>query len=150
MVGAINIAPLSETVEIRGNKLTVRGLEAEVIIGLLANFDEFRRMWDTRKFDMDAFIRLNKPAAAYVIAGCVDGLDEDNAANLSLGERAEIMARIIRLSSDKGVHPFVSLMEALGLGADLSAAAPATKSSRSSRNSSRADTPMPGDIQSVS
>jgi hypothetical protein len=149
MVGAINIAPLSETVEIRGHKLTVRGLEAEVIIGLLANFDEFRKMWDTRKFDMDAFVRLNKPAAAYVIAGCVDGLDEENALNLSLGERAEILSRVIRLSSDKGVHPFVSLMEALGLG-DPSSAAPAMKSSPRSKNSSRTDTPTPGDIHAAS
>jgi hypothetical protein len=146
MPGAINVAPLVETFDYRGTRqLRVNGLEAETLIGLFAQFDDLRRMWDTRKFDAAAFQKLSKPAAAYLIAACVEDLDEENAANLSLGERVEILAKIARISMPRGIGPFVELMEALGVGAP-SSTPPATKSSKQSKNSSRPGTPEPGDI----
>jgi hypothetical protein len=150
MPGAINIAPLVESVDIRGQKLLVNGLEAETLIGLFAEFDDLRRMWDTRKFDLAAFKKLSKPAVAYVIAACVEDeegncLDRMNAANLTLGERAEILAKIARISAPRGIGPFMDLM-ALVVGGDPSSMPPDTKSSKQSKNSLRPGIETPGTI----
>jgi hypothetical protein len=145
MPGAINIAPLFETVDIRGRKLRIKGLEAETIIGLYAQFDDLRRMLDTRKFDALSLAKLSVPAAAYVIAACIDDLDEKNAANLSLGERVEILVKILKISMGRGIGPFVEMLE-LFAAAVQSSLQPDMGSSNKSKNSSRPGTMEPGTI----
>lgn len=149
MPGAINVAKLEATVDIRGQQCKVRGLEAETIFYVLGNFDEVRKMWDLKRFDAAGFAKLSGPAAAYIISQSIEELDEENADNLSISEKVEILAKIWKISAPKGIGPFVELMEALGVGAP-SDSRPAMKSPRPSKNSGATDTPTHADTRLAS
>lgn len=116
MVGMIDIAPVVEKVDIRGTVCAVRGLELDQIVALCWEFPEIEQMWEKRKVDNQALLKLSRPAMGAIIAACVDEIDAKNATNLSLGERVEVLAKIVKVTMPRGLGPFVELLGALRLG----------------------------------
>ena len=51
MPGLVDIAPLVETVDVRGAKVDVKGVSAEAVASLLWRFPELRKQWATGNWD---------------------------------------------------------------------------------------------------
>lgn len=120
MAGLVDIVPAVEVVEVRGLELEVSGLTVEGIGGLLLRFPELRKMFETRSLDLEALLKCSdKLIAALIAAGTGSAANkaaEKAAAGLALGEKAEVLAAILRVTMPKGVGPFVKLMDAFGMG----------------------------------
>lgn len=134
MADLLSIAPLTEFVDVRGAKATVTGVSAKGIAGLIFRFPELRKMWASGKWDMAALLDLSDDILTALVAAGVAELDEANAANLALDEKAELLGAIVRVTMPRGPVPFVEAVTSLigGVGG-LSAKAPATKSPRPSK-----------------
>jgi hypothetical protein len=140
MVGLIDIAPATETVEAQGNAVTVHGVSAKGLAHLLARFPELRRLMTGQEVEVDQILAMGGDAVAAVIAaGC--GYPGDNAVeaiagNLSLDIQADLLAAILRLTLPRGIGPFVEKLTGLAsiLGVDdaPSDTAPDTKSRKPS------------------
>ena len=144
MAGLVDIVPAIETVEVRGQQLEVTGLTVEGIGSLLMRFPELRKMFETRSLDVEALLKSSDKLIAAVIAagtGSAANRAAEKAANgLSLGEKAEVVAAIIRVTMPKGVGPFVRLMDAVGMdNVGPSATASATTSPSAPSPSSSED-----------
>jgi hypothetical protein len=130
MAGLIDIAPLTETVEVRGQKATVSGLSVQGLAALLFRFPDLSRMWATSKWDMGALLAMSDDILAAIIAAGVAELDEARAANLALDEKAELLGAIVKVTMPRGPIPFMAaltkLMGSGGSGDDVKA--PALKS----------------------
>jgi hypothetical protein len=117
MVGLIDIVPLVERVTIRGHEVEVRGLDLTQLGLLLWRFPEFRKLYETRRLDVEALLAAGAPAvAALVAASCPDTITEESARNLAPGEQAEILAKILKITMPSGVGPFVEILGTLALG----------------------------------
>jgi hypothetical protein len=140
MVGLIDIAPATETIQAQGKPVTVHGVSAKGLSHLLARFPELRRLMTGQEVQTDELLAMGGDAVAAIIAaGC--GYPGDNAAetiagSLSLDVQADFLAAILRLTLPKGVGPFVEKLTALGslLGVDdaRSDTVPDTKSRKQS------------------
>lgn len=135
MADLISIAPLTETVEVRGVKVAVSGVSAQGIAGLLFRFPEVRKMWATGKWDAESLLSMSDEILAAVIASGVRQIDEANAANLALDEKAELLGAIVRVTMPRGPGPFVEALTALmgSVGAGPSPRAPGMKSPQRSK-----------------
>jgi hypothetical protein len=132
MPDLLSIAPLTETVEVRGAKVQVCGVSAKSIVGLLSRFPDLRKAWAMGKFDI---AQIPDETMAAIIAAGVSNIDEENAANLALDEQMELMAVIIRVTMPRGPVPFMATLTGmLGSvsGEKASPKAPATKSPKRS------------------
>jgi hypothetical protein len=140
MVGLIDIAPATETVEAQGKPVTVHGVSAKGLAHLLARFPELRRLMAGQEVQADQLLAMGGDAVAAIIAaGC--GYPGDNSAetiagSLPLDIQADLLAAILRLTLPRGIGPFVEKLTELGslLGVDdgPSATAPDTKSRKQS------------------
>lgn len=109
-----DIVPLTETVQIRGRTLEVRGLEIEDIVPLVMRFPELRDVFSGNA--AAALPKIRQAHSALVAAGLgLNGNDEEELGifNLSLGERLTLSNAILRLTG--GFGPFVEMMTMLGL-----------------------------------
>lgn len=115
MTDIVNFVPLDAKVEIRGQKITVRGLELEEIGGLLYRFPKFREIKQLNASDLIKL--MDKDIQSAVIAAAAGRAGNEKAeksfANLSLGERVKIVAKIIELTAPDGIGPFVDLIQTL-------------------------------------
>lgn len=140
MVGLIDIAPATETVDVQGKPVAVLGVSAKGLAHLLARFPELRRLMSGQEVQADQLLAMGGDAVAAVIAaGCGhpgDSTAEAIAGTLSLDLQADLLAAILRLTLPRGIGPFVEKLTALGslLGVEdaQSATGPDTKSRKPS------------------
>jgi hypothetical protein len=126
MPGLIDIAPALEHVDVRGNDITVSGLSVEAIGTLIFRFPKFRQMVETNKWDAEGLLKMSDEAIAAIIAASCNGAFNEQTANyLGLGEKAELLSAIFRITMPRGPGPFVDLMRTFGL---IGAAASSTAS----------------------
>ena len=141
MVDLLSIAPLIETVEVRGAKVPVKGTNAKGIIGLLNRFPDLMKMWSKGEWETNTLLELSDEVLAALISSGVESLDEANAMNLSLDEKVELIGAVIRVTMPRGPVPFVEslvrLMDSVGGPEGASRKALAMKLRKPSSNSSR-------------
>jgi enoyl-CoA hydratase/carnithine racemase len=140
MVGLVDIAPAVECVDVQGTPVSVHGVSAKGLAGLLGRYPELRMLMTGKEVGADQLLAMGGDAVAAIIAaGCgypADDKAESVAARLSLDAQADLLAVILRLTLPKGVGPFVEKLTALGgtLHADdaQSGTEPASKSRKPS------------------
>ena len=137
MASLLNIAPLTESVEVRGAQIPVRGVTAQGIAQLLFRFPELRKMWSTGKWDTDQLLAMSDDILAAVIAA---GIDDDpdteaSARNLALDEKAELLGAVIRVTMPRGPAPFMESLTKLmgGVSGEALPKGLATKSPKPSK-----------------
>lgn len=135
MADLLSIAPLTETIEVRGAKVSVSGVTARGIADLLFRFPDLRKMWGTGQWDLAALLAMSDDILAAVIAAGCRQIDEENAGNLALDEKAELLGAIVRVTMPRGPGPFVEAVTGLmgSVGGGRSPVAPGTKSQRQSK-----------------
>ena len=140
MVGLVDIAPITASVVIRGNTLTVVGVSAKGVAHLLARFPQLRALMTGRDVALDEIIRLGGDVVAAIIAAGIgkpgDEEQEQAVDNLTLEEQADLLLAIVKLTIPNGVSPLVDKLSSLGMnpGAGGDTATPALKSHKPSRN----------------
>lgn len=110
MDGLLVIAPLSESVDIRGAAVPVGGLSAQAIAGLLYRFPEIMKMWGSKKWDAATLLSLSDQVVAAIVASACPRIDEANAMHLSLDEKAELIGAVLRLTMPRGIGPFMETL----------------------------------------
>lgn len=124
MVGLIEIAPATETIQAQGKPVTVHGVSAKGLAHLLARFPELRKLMTGQEVEVDQILAMGGDAVAAIIAaGCGypgDDAAEAIAGNLSLDIQADLLAAILRLTLPRGIGPFVEKLTGLAsiLGVD--------------------------------
>ena len=119
MVGLVDIAPITSSVTIRGQDITITGVSARGIASLLARFPELRALVTGREVALDELLRLGGDVIAAIIAagtGSPGDNDAEQAAdNLTLEEQADLLAAIVEFTLPRGLSPLVEKMSRLGL-----------------------------------
>ena len=139
MVGLVDIAPITSSVVIRGQDITITGVSARGIASLLARFPELRALMTGREVGLDALLRLSGDVIAAIIAagtGAPGNTQAEAAAdNLTLEEQADLLGAIVELTMPRGLGPLVEKLSLLGLLAGGGASAmQATTSLQPSKN----------------
>jgi hypothetical protein len=161
MVSLLDIAPVKESVTIRGVDLPVNGLTAMHIASLFAKFPEIRRIVTTSspgKNVIESLInRAPEAAGLLVCAGTGADLEDKEklephlrqALSLNFGEQFEILQKVIDLTFPKGLPSFLEGLERLMVasGGALGKAPATTSSAPSSSASSTAETKTDAGIQ---
>jgi hypothetical protein len=139
MPGLIDIAPALEHVDVRGNDITVSGLSVEAIGTLIFRFPKFRQMVETNKWDGEGLLKMSDDAIAAIIAASCNGAFNEQTANyLGLGEKAELLSAIFRITMPRGFGPFVELMRTFGLIESVASGMGSATTSPAASNSSSA------------
>ncbi len=132
MVGLVDIAPVTSTVTVRGQDITMTGISARGIAHLLARFPELRALMTGREVALDDLLRLGGDVVCAIIAagaGSPGDADVETAAdNLTLEEQADLLAAIVELTMPRGLGPLVERLSRLGLLAGGASATQATTS----------------------
>lgn len=132
MVGLVDIAPLTSTVSVRGQEITVTGVSARGIAHLLARFPELRALMTGREVALDDLLKLGGDVVCAIIAvgtgSPADEAAEKAADNLTLEEQADLLAAIVELTMPRGLGPLVERLSRLGLLAGGASAMQATTS----------------------
>lgn len=130
MVGLVDIAPVTSTVSVRGQDITVTGVSARGIAHLLARFPELRALMTGREAALEDLLRLGGDVIAAIIAagtGAPGDADVEKAAdNLTLEEQADLLGAIVELTMPRGLGPLVERLSRLGLLAGGGSATQAT------------------------
>ena len=138
MVGLVHIAPVTSTILVRGQDITITGVSARGIALLLARFPELRAVITGREVAMDDLLKLGGDVIAAIIAagtGVPGDVDAEKAAdNLTLEEQADLLAAIVELTMPRGLGPLVERLSRLGLLAGGASAMQATTSPQPSKN----------------
>lgn len=139
MVGLVDIAPVTSTVLVRGQEVTVTGVSARGIALLLARFPELRALMTGREVALDELLKLGGDVVAAIIAAGTgtpgDAQAEAAADNLTLEEQADLIAAIVELTMPRGLGPLVDRLSRLGLlAASGGSATQVTTSPSPSRN----------------
>ena len=138
MVGLVDIAPITSSVTIRGQDITITGVSARGIASLLARFPELRALVTGREVALDGLLRLGGDVIAAIIGAGTgtpgDAQTEAAADNLTLEEQADLLAAIVELTMPRGLGPLVERLSRLGLLAGGASAMQATTSLQPSKN----------------
>ncbi|RUY19972.1 hypothetical protein EN981_36910, partial [Mesorhizobium sp. M7A.F.Ca.CA.001.13.2.1] len=110
MPDLLSIAPLTATVPVRGDQAIIRGVEVQTIADLLFRFPDLRKMWARGNFQIEPLLGMSDTIIAALIAAGCSNIDEANAKNLSLDEKAELLAAIVRVTMPRGAAPFVAAL----------------------------------------
>ncbi|ESY72316.1 hypothetical protein X740_33415 [Mesorhizobium sp. LNHC221B00] len=117
MTDFIDIAPLTFTETVRGNEVTVRGVELTDIARIVMRFPEVANLFDLKskksKVDPKTFGTLSVALQAALIAAGIDRVNEKGAANLTPGERALLISRILLLTVPSPAGPFLEALARL-------------------------------------
>jgi hypothetical protein len=122
MASLLDIAPLTATVSVRGTDIAVSGVSAKGIANLMSRFPEIREMMVGKEVSVDRLMEIGGDAVAAIIAAGTGHPGEPDheavAANLNLGEQADLIGAIIKLTAPKGVGPLVEKLAGMtgGLG----------------------------------
>lgn len=115
MVDFVDILPLRETVEVRGHSITVKGVEMADVGQLVYEHPELAGLITGGKLDVAALLSLSDAIVSAIIAAGTPQLTPESAGNLALGEKADLLGPILRMTMPRGVGPFVdALTSALG------------------------------------
>lgn len=118
MASLLDIAPLTETVSVRGTDIPVTGVSAKGIAQIMARFPEVREMMVGREVSVDRLVELAVDAVGAIIAAGTghpgDPDHERMAASLLLEEQADLLAAILRVTLPRGVGPLVEKLKAMG------------------------------------
>lgn len=131
MAGLLDIAPLAETVAIRGTAVSVTGLSACDIAALMARFPVLAEAIGGRAVTVDRLVAMAPDAIADIIAAGTGAGGNDAAIAMARSllpeEAADLLEAIIRVTLPRGVGPLVERLGALGasLGGAASPTAPA-------------------------
>lgn len=139
MAGLLDIAPLTETVTVRGQDIEVGEISGTAIVRLLARFPELRKMMALKRMDPEGLLAIGGPALDAIIAAACghpgDKEYEAAAARLGADVQVEILEVAIRLTMPKGPGPFAErLLKLAGSLEGQLPRAPATKSRKPSRS----------------
>ena len=138
MVGLVDIAPVTSTVTVRGQDITVTGISARGVALLLARFPELRALMTGREVALDDLLRLGGDVVCAIIAagtGTPGDADVETAAdNLTLEEQADLLAAIVELTMPRGLGPLVERLSRLGLLAGGGSSTQVTTSPPPSKN----------------
>jgi hypothetical protein len=138
MVGLVDIAPVTSTVSIRGQDITITGVSARGIAHLLARFPELRALMTGREVAFGDLLKLGGDVICAIIAAGTgapgDAESEKAADNLTLEEQADLLAAIVELTMPRGLGPLVDRLSRLGLLAGGASATQATTSPQESKN----------------
>ena len=119
MVGLVDIAPVTSTILVRGQDITITGVSARGIALLLARFPELRAVITGREVAMDDLLKLGGDVIAAIIAAGTgvpgDAQAEAAADNLTLEEQADLLGAIVELTMPRGLGPLVEKLSRLGL-----------------------------------
>ncbi|TPI13869.1 hypothetical protein [Mesorhizobium sp. B4-1-1] len=116
MTEFIDIAPLTVTETVRGHQVEVHGVELTDIAQIIFRFPEVAKLFDMKgkkKIDPQAFGALSKALQAALIAAAVPRISEAGAANLTPGERALLVSRILLLTVPSPAGPFLEALARL-------------------------------------
>lgn len=133
MAGLLDIAPLSETVAVRGTPVQITGVSAKGIALIMARFPEVQQMMVGREVSVERLLEIGGDAVAAVIAagtGNPGNAEAEAVANgLLVEEQADLLEAIIRVSLPRGIGPLVEKVSGMAnsLGGAVSPSAPATK-----------------------
>lgn len=126
MIGLIDMAPSTDTVEVRGTSVAVHGVSASGLAVLLGRFPDLRKLMTGLEVETAQLMAIGGDAVAAIIAaGCGypgDEKAETVAAKLSLDAQADFLGAILRLTLPRGLGPFVGKLTALGGILDVDAA----------------------------
>ena len=138
MVGLVDIAPVTSTILVRGQDITITGVSARGIALLLARFPELRAVITGREVAMDDLLKLGGDVIAAIIAAGTGSPGDDDAEraadNLTLEEQADLLAAIVELTMPRGLGPLVERLSRLGLLAGGASAMQAATSPLPSKN----------------
>ena len=138
MVGLVDIAPITSSVVIRGQDITITGVSARGIAFLLARFPELRAVMTGREVALDDLLKLGGDIIAAIIAAGTGApgntLAEAAADNLTLEEQADLLGAIVELTMPRGLGPLVERLSRLGLLAGGASAMQAATSPLPSKN----------------
>ena len=119
MVGLVDIAPVTSTILVRGQDITITGVSARGIALLLARFPELRAVMTGREVALDDLLKLGGDVIAAIIAAGTGSPGDDDAEraadNLTLEEQADLLASIVELTMPRGLGPLVERLSRLGL-----------------------------------
>jgi hypothetical protein len=125
MVSLLDIAPLSTTVDVRGNAIPVYGVSALGVASLLRRFPQLQEVLSgkTISLTVDDLLQLVPEAIASIIAAGTGNPSlehEQAAAGLTVQEQTELLRAIFELTFPRGLNPFLEglagLKAAAGLG----------------------------------
>lgn len=139
MVGLLDIAPVTERVSVRGQEIEVTGVSAKGVAHLLSRFPELRALVTGRGASPEALMEIGGDIVAAIIAAGTgypaDERAEKIASELSIGEQADLIASIFKLTMPQGFGPFVEKLTGLGnlLSGEGATAMPAAKSPKPSK-----------------
>lgn len=126
MVGLLDIGDLTETVEVRGKKVEVRGMSARTFFHLLNTLPELKAMLTGMKIEEEItatllMARVPEAVHSIIAAATTPGfleMDWDTrqpyvnaAANMNMGEQAEFIRKIWDLTFPKGVRSFLDALD---------------------------------------
>lgn len=113
-----DIAPISESVIIRGDKIAVKGITNEGISVIWRRFPVVTELLSgTATIDTIA-VKAPEAIAAIIAAGCGFPGDEEAeaiAANLTVDESTALLSSILAMTWPRGFGPFVESLTRLGL-----------------------------------
>jgi hypothetical protein len=117
MSSLLDIGPLTDQVEIRGNKITVQGLSAGHLFQLFNDFPEMRKMFDSKGDAKEVFLSLAPELIAKVIAMATgkphDKQAEMQAMALGAWEQGVILLAVQQMTFPRGIGPFVDMVTKL-------------------------------------
>jgi hypothetical protein len=124
MTSLLQIVPLTETIQVRGIAITIRGLSARGIGHLLARFPALRElMGGTELSSQELFDLGGDIVAAIIAAGCGslgDAKAEAVADHLTVEEQTDLLSAIVRLTMPGGIGPFVEKLGSIGTALNIS------------------------------
>lgn len=120
MTSLLDIGPLTENVEVNGQKISVRGLSANAMFELLRDIPELRLLMAQKMLDNDnaaSLISQIPVAVGGVIAAATGHLGEEDHINAALqlpaGVQLEFLEAIVRLTFPRGIKSFLDGLFAL-------------------------------------
>jgi hypothetical protein len=157
MTTLLDIAPVTKTVKVGNQDLTVHGIGAHAIANLLQRFPQLRMLLTGMEVDV---AKIAPDAGAAIIAAAIgklaDEKEEQAAATLHLEAQLDILEAVVELTLPSGVGPFArriaAMLEQLTVGVGESTKEADTRSlKRSNSASAPATNPFePGPTRRVS
>lgn len=113
-----DITPVSETIVVRGENITVKGITNEGIANLWRRFPIITDLLKGGAKPEDIVTQVPEALAAIIAAGCGypgDSEAESIAESLTVDESASLLSAIIQMTWPRGFGPFVENLTKLGL-----------------------------------
>lgn len=117
MADLLDLAPASEFVTVRGIQIETPGVSAKGLARLLSRFPDFRALVTGAQFETDKLLELGGDTVAAIIAAGIghpgEAKYEKAAEALTLGEQADLLDAIKRVTMPQGIGPFVAKLSKL-------------------------------------